>query len=306
MRMMGRFFALLLASTLLHAPGAPGELQNVEVNGGCFMPAEDRMAEAVFVPCGEGVEGFPVVRLSTPAQPNRRARSAMVRLDYVSIPPMPEPEQYSYYARVFLSFYVGVPQWTHGDAGKVDVTVSIDNYRVFQCELSEPGWHPWLVDAAPWAGRDVAVRFSVGWLEGEPHETVVALPRTVACHGPYYKGIGGISSGRGPHGMPLAWGGRSGGGMDDAANGKDALALLRLDAIQPSTVRLSSAGNGYDAALTRGLYWLPLALDREAPDIRLETLSGLAERGPMDIVPNFLAGDEALLAQLTRNLSASE
>lgn len=292
---------LLAVFALVPAQNATAKLQNVCVNGTCFMPSEERMAEAAFIPCGNGEMQFPVIRLATSEQTYWSKRTACVTLESVIIPPMPQSERYGDLARVFLSFYLGVPGWTEQNVGRIDLTVAVDGYRAFQCELTKPGWHPWLVDAAPWAGKEVSVAFTVGWLKGEPCETLIALPRTVACHGPYYLGVGGISSGPGPHGMPAAMGGISGGGMDDAAKGKDALALFRLDAVEPGTVRLTSAGNGYEAGLIKGIYWLPLALDSTKPDINIQTLSGLVERGPMDIVPDFLAGDDARLRQLTRN-----
>ena len=85
---------LLAVFALVPAQNTTAKLQNVSVNGTCFMPSEERMAEAAFIPCGNSEMQFPVIRLATSEQANWSKRTACARLESVIIPPMPQSERY--------------------------------------------------------------------------------------------------------------------------------------------------------------------------------------------------------------------
>lgn len=140
-------------------------------------------------------------------------------------------------------------------------------------------------------------------MSSNPDAVVLAVPRLVTWFGPYYEGSGGLSAGTGPHGMPYAssaqvWNIRTGTLPPDQL-----LAVFRFDALSPATVQLSSAVDAVTTAVGEGFHWLPIVLGADA-EVRQEITNGVAERGEVDLIPNFMADDRKALKLLESLLLA--
>lgn len=299
MRLRNRVATSLMIVALSLAFGSFSELRNVEVNGRYAVPDHERTAQAFFVRSDEGTSEIPFFRMQPPESNLGQSSLSTLRVPDVKIAALPEARQFVDLARVFLSLYLRVPAWDEDVRGRVGIIVTVNDYRVFECELTQGGWHPRLVDLRPWAATTVVLEFRAVWLEGEPSEIILGLPRMVACHGPFYSGRGGLTGGIGPHGMPILYNPfRDQRILSGGAAANDFLALVRVDAIEPSTIRILADGRGYDAGLATGLHWLPIPVTLDNPNLVVQKVAGFLERGPVDIVPNFLAGDEARLASI--------
>ena len=292
---------ILVASLMLIAGGATAELQNVIINGTYSMKEESRVANVFPVALDDSGRTITHIRMET-SEWSEQAYSAYLRK--VAIPARLTPDSYREEARVFLSLYIGRPA---GPAGEMDfaVTVSgyqpfVSTYRVYTGLVTEPGWHPIMIDMGPWAGQQVDLAFQAAWLEGDAQALIVGLPRLIASHGPASDGGGGLSMGPYYHGRGSL--GSTGGPtfhLDGARMKGGPLAIACVDAIKISTVRLQSELQDYTATLSPGLHWLPLQLPVQSETkVTLGCIEGIVQRGFIDVIPNFMVNDKEILERL--------
>lgn len=296
---------ILATSFLLIAGAATAELQNVIINGYYSMKEESRVANVFPVALDDSGQAVTHLRMVS-GEWCKQACSAYLRK--VAIPARLTPDSYREEARVFLSLYIGRPA---GPSGEMDFTVTVGgrepyvpDYRAYTGLVSEPGWHPIMIDIGPWAGQQVALSFKAAWLEGEARELIVGLPRLVASHGPYYEGSGGLSIGPYYHGRgSIGPASEHRFELDGTRMNGGPLAIECVDAIKVSTMRVQSDVQEYATTLSPGLHWLPLQLPVQSEcNVSVGCIEGVAERGPVDIVTNFMVNDKALLEDITRNL----
>ncbi len=292
----------LAAIALLFAYTAHAELQNVLVNGSYYLEDEDRFVRISNLSGTRGPIAPELLRL--PQESYQEAK----------IPERPTPRQYPDLGRVFLSFYVAVPQWREHDSGRMELMVYADGYPAFKREFTKPGWHTCLVDMGPWAGQSIQLRFRPGWIEGDRKEVLIALPRVLAWHGPCYDGLGGgISLGPSYHGFPplpqvqshwMAQDAQRSGGLihvNDRSGRTEKLLVARVDCLVPSTVLMRAEKQTTVYDLPTGYHWLPIPLpsgtDRWGS---LAILDGAVEGGPLDLIPNFMINDPMRLYFIAR------
>ncbi len=277
------------------------ELQNVVVNGNYSVNDEDRFVRISNLSGDRG-------RIS----PNYLTLPA-VGIQNVKIPLAPTPRQYPNLGRVFLSFHVGVPQWKEGNTERMELRVLVDEYPAFTRQFTEPGWHTCLVDMAPWAGQNVHLQFRSGWIDGASKEVIIALPRLAAWHGPLYEGHGGLGYRSTYHGYsPLGraapdWMNEDveslGGSVkvDSSTWRTNGLLVARVDCLVPSAVLTRSGEQTVVTNLPSGYHWLPIRLSPgPTPRFSVEILEGLVERGPLDLIPNFMSHDAIRLYFITQ------
>lgn len=300
-----RHWHILAASFILIAGAATAELQNAIVNGTYALKEESRVATIFPVALDDSGQSVTHLRMET----KMGKEGSFAYLRKVAIPARLTPETYREEARVFLSLYIGRPA---GSTAEMDFAVTVcgyqpfvSTYRVYTGLVTEPGWHPIMIDMGPWAGQEVDLSFQAAWFEGDARDLILGLPRLVASHGPAYAGSGGLSIGPYYHGF-----GSLGPASDECTFHLDGtrmnggpLALARVDAIKFSTIRVQSAAQEYVTTLSPGLHWLPLQLPVQSEcKVAVGCIEGAAERGPIDIIPNFMVNDKALLEDITRNL----
>lgn len=295
----------LAASMALVALMASAELQNVEVNGHYSMKEELRLVNISAVATDEAGQPVDYIRMQTGGL---GTRCSSARVEKVAIPVALNPKDYPTMGRAFLSFYLG----RTGDAqGDVDLAVTIRGsesfvapYRVYTGLISSPGWHPVLIDLRPWAGQILDFEFRAGWLDDEASDLILGLPRLVSSHGPYYAGRGGISIRPIYHGMPPVY--RNADqtlGVDGTLMDGGPLVIARFDAIKPSIMHMQSDGQDYSVQLNPGIHWLPLQLPVQVePEANMGCTEGIVERGPIDVIPNFMARDEERLERIVKRL----
>lgn len=296
---------ILATSFILIAGAATAELHSLIIDGDYLLKDESRVAQTFPVALDDLGQSISHIQMAT-SEWNKSASSG--RLEAVAIPARLTPDSYPETARVFLSLYIGRPA---GPPGEMDfaVTVSgqqpaVSSYRVYTGLVTDPGWYPIMIDMGPWAGQKVDLEFQAAWIEGEARELIVGLPRLVASHGPAYDGMGGVGTYPVYHGRSSV--GRNGGRtfqLDSARMNGGPLAIACVDAIKASTVRAQSAAQEYATRLSPGVHWLPLQLPAQSDcEVNLGCIEGVVQRGPIDIIPNFMVNDKALLEDITKNL----
>jgi len=291
---------------------AVAELQNVIVNGYFSLPESERFVHVTYLPLHD--QGAPrsfepeTKRLVLDAVGHNN-REYYGRFLHVPIPERPSPKSYAQWGRVALSFYFSVPEWTDDSIRDGDLMVDINGHQEFSTSLNGPGWQPRLVSLGLWTGETVNITFSGAWMEGEPLPVVIALPRIVAWHGPYYEGRGGINV-IGPHG------GRSVSVLSDpltelrpkvSVDGTlihgGPLAIETFSVYHPSKLQFESTIYEYSASPREGSYWmlLPLAPEKD-PKGGVWALEGEVEAGAIDVIPNFMVNDAEYLRAIELGL----
>jgi hypothetical protein len=302
---------LLMAITVV--PRASSELQNVMVNGYFSLPESERFVRVTYLPLDE--PGAPksfepqTKRLELePTGYNNRAYHG--HFTQVPVPERPSPRSYARWGRVALSFYFGVPDWTDGAVRDGDLMVDINGHQEFSTSLSGSGWQPRLIDLGFWAGETVSITFFGAWMDGDPLPVVIALPRIVAWHGPYYAGKGGLNA-IGPHGgrcistipdPPTDL--RTKVGVDGALIHGGPLVIEAFSVYHPSTIQFKSTVYEYSASLREGSYWMPLPLAPERdPKGCVWVSEGDVEAAAIDIIPNFMVNDAEFLRAIETQLA---
>ncbi len=307
-----RTSSLALLLTFAAVPVAVAELQNVMVNGYFSLPESERFVRVKYLPLDE--PGAPksfepqTKRLELePVGYNDRAYFGC--LSQVPVPERPSPKSYARWGRVALSFYFGVPDWTDDDARDGDLMVDIDGHQEFSTSLTGSGWQPRLIDLGLWTGETVNITFFGAWMDGDPLPVVIALPRIVAWHGPYYAGKGGLNV-IGPHGErristipdpPTDL--RTKVGVDGTLIHGGPLVIETFSVYHPSTIQFESTVYEYSASLREGSYWMPLPLAPEQdPKGCVWVSEGDAEAGAIDIIPNYMVNDAEFLRAIEEQL----
>lgn len=210
----------------------------------------------------------------------------------VAVPTRPVANRYVGTGRVAVAFYFMTP-----DVGSAECLVYVNDYPV--ARLPAPlEWQLRVIDLAPWEGQTVKLRIYAVSLAPVDGTLQLAFARLIGWHGPYYTGSGGLMA-PGPHGrsiMPKAdTEGRSFGSYNDyridpAKMSAPPLMLTQIDCIEPSRIVAESHEVRYVADFYRGVYWMALPLGT-IPEARFGCMEGTVERGRVDIIPDFTAGD---------------
>lgn len=292
---------------------AIAELQNIVVNGFYSLPESERLVQVINLPQHQdgGVSNnVPEMEslVLTPFGYNNRGYSGGYK--QVTIPERPRPKSYPNYGRVALFFYFGVPGWTDGSPRDGDLMVHINGQRMFSTSLTGSEWQPRLVSLRSGVGEYVDIDFWGAWMEGDPLPVVIALPRIVAWHGPYYQGSGGLSI-IGPHGgrtvsnyyePDLDWQWEL--SIDGTQVERSPLMVEVFHVYRPADLLLKSATYEYTASLREGSYWMPLPLPPvNEPGASVYALRGKVESGAVDIIPNFMADDAEYLRAIEAGLA---
>ena len=286
---------------LLSMGWATAELQDAVINGHYLVSDEDRKVEVtpLHPDIPEGTDDF--IRMIQPTDPPSLRNKGFAYFQRIEVPALLNSKQYRDLRRVFLSFYLGLPD---GFSGQIDMLITIDDCRVYTGLFSEPGWHPRLVDLSLWAGKTVELQIRTSCLKGDVEDVILGLPRFVSCFGPDNDGGGGISSGPRHHGKPSAMGDQSLTIRKDSTKiDGGPLVITRFDCIEASTLRMHSAVQEYTMPLDRGLHWVALQMPTMADsEAGMKCKGGIVERGPIDIIPNFMVEDkkkiEAIILKL--------
>ena len=302
--------ALIVALLAGVAFVAEAELQNV--NGFYILPETERFVRTKPLTQKGDAESQRVVEANWYINLDSGTSWFRATLPKVTVPDVPCPKSHPALGRIALNFYYGVPGWSADTPREGDLIVDINGYQVFNAPLTEPGWHPRLVDLRPWAGEVVNITFRGAWMTGEPSPVVIALARIVAWHGPYSDGsTGGIRIQNSGHGgrsilvvsperaekLSLSF------GVDGTLFKEGPLLVECFDVYRPSRLLIKSTSYEYTASLKEGRYWLPLPLAAEdRPYAGVWVLEGDVERGPIDIIPNFMANDADYLRAIETRL----
>lgn len=217
--------------------------------------------------------------------------------------------------QTFLCFYSKLSA-NKADARPHYLAIVVDGYRAFQGDIKESDWQLKFVDLNPWRGKTVSIRFHTFSRSGEVTDIAIGLPRVVVCDGPLYAGIGGLfSPNRSGHGMCLALSKESSSykqdlDLKDETMPEPALLLTRVDCLTDAQIHIAASGGGEKIVFgSPGYNWLAIPFakdDAEGYWFQLYTVEGEVERGPIDLIPNFLVGDDQRLADIDKLLESSD
>ena len=296
-----RRYSILLVLLLLPGSLAQAELQNVIINGYYAQNDPDRRVQVS--------EILPPQQIWLLEQNPLGTRSSNSLMTMIQVPEQPKVNAYQDQVRVALFFYVKRGPSAEPDPS-LECIVKLNSHQAAFFRAPDE-WQPRVVDLDLWLGEEVRLDIWGAWLEHSPQSLMIALPRLLVWHGPYYEGRGGLGS-PGPHRMPIMpklgqLQGHSGHWREfrvapEAMTGAPLL-MARVDCVRPTTLHLQSEVQDYRAALNRGYHWLPLRLGNP-PKALLQNVDGVMERGPLDVIPDFTLGDEERLRELEAQRTA--